>query len=594
MVRLKSSFACWLILFLLLFTEKVKSQSIPSLKADTLTLQDLSQFKPLKGGNWVLAANISADRNEPQELLIKKGKGILVYLPKQKGSKTIQTKLVHGDIDLDLDFLLSKSASFEVLLQGKYKVEITDSWLEKNRSAIKAPGLWQHLSIQFKAPVFDANGKKIQDARFEKILVNNQPIRTLPNLYSDPERTLKDEKRNAGTAIKGKNTSFAIRNVRYKAYKKEEIRLSEIRFAVYNGLHKTVDTLKTLKPKRTGYTDTLSHRVGDRKSQLVFEGLADIPADGNYLFRLTAGGGAWLFIDGKLMVENRGSRDFEKPFYAEKTLKKGKYPFKIVYSNSDECLVIHYEGPQIPWHSLTTMASVRLSEKFDPLEYKVKNKPVLQRGFMLLNGLVNPYIAAVGLPDNTGSEGLNYAYDMKNYALSAVWHGKYIDVSNMWTERGEKQLEIPLGAKLNLSQKPLLSKNLYENQSWPDSVALPEGVYQNRGYRLNTEGFPQFYYALGAASVEDLIYPNNEKSGLTRVLKITNPSERYYCLLGEGKTIEKLDDGSFTIDDKNYYISNLEAKGLKVSVAHGLQGDKLYITLAPQKEPVTIKYDMIW
>lgn len=597
MMRFKSSFLCYLIILILSFTENVKSQdNTPnfSLKPTPLILHDLSAFEANRSAQWKIAGNVFGDRTKAKDLEIKTGKGILVYLPKAKGNKTLKTELIHGDIDLNLDFLLSKSATFSILFQERYEITITDEWLKNGNNAIKAPGLWQHVSIRFKAPEFDANGKKTSNARLEEVILNGQQVKTPSEITLSENSTFKDEKALGAILIRGANTSFAIRNMSYKIYKEEIIKLSNIKFKVYNGLHKTVDTLQSLKPKRTGVTDTISHRVGDRKSQLVFEGLTEIPTDGEYLFKLTAGGGAWLFIDNQLMIDNRGSRDFEKAFYAKQSLKKGKYPFKIVYSNSDECLVLHYEGPQIPWQSLTTVASVRNGEQFEPLEYKLNKKPALQRGFMLQNGAVNPYIAAVGIPGIDSSTGFNYAFDMKKYNLTAAWHGKFIDVSNMWTERGEKQLEIPLGAKLELSGKPFLSGSSYEKTSWPDSVQAPEGVYQNRGYRLNEDGSPVFYYAINDTSIEDFCYPNESKTGLTRALKISNPSATTYGLLAEGKVIEKLGDGGYAVDDKNYYLTNLNVSNLEIKIIHNTEGDKLVATVRPGKEPVTIKYDIIW
>lgn len=597
MIRLISSFFYFSILLSLTFNTNVNGQnnsSTPALQYKILPLDDLSHFQSSKSKDWIIAGNISADRNQEKNLEVKNGTGVLVYLPKQKESKTLQTKIVHSDIDLNLDFLLSKSASFRILLQGRYEVRIIDSWLKSGSNAMKAPGLWQNLSIRFTAPEFDSNGKKIKDALLEEVLINGVKVQSSSAILVSKAVFFTDEKNPRPLSILGEQSSFAIKNIRYKTFNKDKIKFTDVKFAVYQGLHKNIDTLKNLKPKRTGTTDTISHLVGDKKSQLVFDGFADIPADGEYLFKLTAGGGAWLFIDGALVIDNKGSRDFEKAYFDKKRLKKGRASFKIVYSNSDACLVLSYEGPQIPWHSLTTAASVRLAEQFEPLEYKIENKPVLQRGFMLTHRRVNPYIAAVGFPGNTNSPGLNYAYDMKNYNLSAVWHGKYIDVSNMWTERGEKQLEIPLGAKLELSAKPVLSKNLNNSMAWPDSVQAPEGVYSQRGYRLDQHNFPIFYYALDNTSVEDSFYPNQAKTGLTRCLKITNPVGALYCLLAEGSVIEKLGEGNFTVDDKKYYIADLETGALEATINHSADGDKLIVSIPTQKESITIKFDIIW
>ncbi|HEV7380709.1 MAG TPA: hypothetical protein VGN64_13005, partial [Dyadobacter sp.] len=285
-----------------------------------------------------------------------------------------------------------------------------------------------------------------------------------------------------------------------------------------------------------------------------------------------------------------GSRDFERAFYQKTNLKKGKYPFKIVYMNSDECLVLHYQGPHIPWQSLTTPASVRLSEQFEPLEYEVKNRPALQRGFMIHAGKVNPYTAAVGFGTN------NYAYDMHTYNILAGWHGKFIDVANMWRERGEKQLEIPLGAKLEFSGKPLLAQLNEINSTWPDSAQTQDGVFNSRGYNLDVDQNPVFSYALQNVKVEDRITQIKTHEGLSREIKIQNESKRkqFYILLAEGKYIEKLSDGSYAVDDKSYFIEKLTVSGASVSIRKGKDVQQLIVPVSASTPIQTIKYNLIW
>lgn len=46
--------------------------------------------------------------------------------------------------------------------------------------------------------------------------------------------------------------------------------------------------------------------------------------------------------------------------------------------------------------------------------------------------------------------------------------------------------------------------------------------------------------------------------------------------------------------DKNYYLTNLNVSNLDIKIIHNTKGDKLIATIRPGKEPVTIKYDIIW
>lgn len=548
-----------------------------ALDSEELPLSDLSKFQKADAAYWQIAGNVTANRNQSGKLTSTAGKGILVYTPSAKPA-SLSSKLEFGDLDLELDFMLSRGAGFSIDLHQELQVHISDVWMKPGFDAFKSAGLWQNLKVHFKG---SGTNKKI-----EKVLLNGQDITSLKGII-----TAASSKTNSRSfAIAGKTGGFAIRNLLYKTYNTDRIALSEITFKVYNGLHKNPDTLNLLPVKRQSKTDTLSHRAGDRKSQIVFDGTIDIPATGDYLFKLTAGGGAWLYIDNKPIINNNGSRDFERAFYQKANLKEGKYPFKLVYSNSDECLVLHYQGPHIPWQALTTNASVRLSEHFDPLEYRVQDKPALQRGFMMHAGKVNPYTAAVGLGVN------NYAYDMRTYNLLAGWHGRFIDVANMWRERGEKQLEIPLGARLEFSGKPLLAQLKETTSTWPDSAQTTDGVFTSRSYSLDANRIPVFSYALQNVKVEDKITQLQTHEGLSREIKVQNESKRkqFYILLAEGKYIEKLADGSYVVNDKSYFIEKLTVTGGLASIRKNNHTQQLIVPVSASSPVQTIKYNIVW
>jgi Domain of Unknown Function (DUF1080) len=114
------------------------------------------------------------------------------------------TDRAFGDIELYLDFMIAKGSNSGVYLQGLYEMQIFDSWGSTeemttsdagaiyhqwidNRgvagsapriNAARRPGEWQSYQAWFRAPRFDAAGKKTQPARFLRVLLNGQLIQS--------------------------------------------------------------------------------------------------------------------------------------------------------------------------------------------------------------------------------------------------------------------------------------------------------------------------------------------------------------------------------------------------------------------------------
>ena len=107
-----------------------------------------------------------------------------------------------GDVELYLEFMLAKGSNSGVYLQGLYEIQIFDSWGSTEGvktsdagaiyhrwideqgvggsppliNAARRPGEWQSEQAWFRAPRFDAAGKKTQPARFVRVLFNGQLV----------------------------------------------------------------------------------------------------------------------------------------------------------------------------------------------------------------------------------------------------------------------------------------------------------------------------------------------------------------------------------------------------------------------------------
>jgi hypothetical protein len=115
-----------------------------------------------------------------------------------------------GDIELYLEFMIPKGSNSGVYLHGLYEIQVFDSygssepmktsdcgavyhrWIDNqgvggsapSRNASRRPGEWQSFHIWFRAPRFDASGKKTANARFLRVLHNGLAVQNDVELES--------------------------------------------------------------------------------------------------------------------------------------------------------------------------------------------------------------------------------------------------------------------------------------------------------------------------------------------------------------------------------------------------------------------------
>ncbi len=165
----------------------------------------LTDFRPT-GKNWQTASALTGDPRRDKVLTTTPGNGLIVNLPDKTNRAHLLSAWEHGDLEVDLEFLLPPGANSGVYLMGRYEVQLLDSWriqqpkpgdgggiyhrweaargkgqeevggVAPRTNACRAPGLWQRLQIVFQAPRFDAAGKKTASARFIKVVLNGTVI----------------------------------------------------------------------------------------------------------------------------------------------------------------------------------------------------------------------------------------------------------------------------------------------------------------------------------------------------------------------------------------------------------------------------------
>ena len=142
-----------------------------------------------KGTNQWQVGKAALDSTDPARLQVTGSGDELISLAK---GVNLATEASFGDCILELEFMLTKKSNSGVKLMNIYEIQILDSFgkavagkgdcgavyqeAAPKVNACKKPGEWQTLVIDFRAPRFDAAGKKVAAAKFVKVTLNGQVV----------------------------------------------------------------------------------------------------------------------------------------------------------------------------------------------------------------------------------------------------------------------------------------------------------------------------------------------------------------------------------------------------------------------------------
>jgi len=194
-------------------------------------------------GDWTLASEVSIDSKDPQRLVWKAGTAAAVNGPQGKTKNLISTQ-EFGDVEAHVEFMIPRGSNSGVYLMGRYEVQICDSynavpyaypggecggiyprWIDNQAveghsprvNASLPPGQWQTFDVVFRAPRFDAGGKKTRNAAFVKVMHNGKLIHENVEV-AGPTRaaTYNDEKPTGPLMLQGDHGPVAYRSVRIR------------------------------------------------------------------------------------------------------------------------------------------------------------------------------------------------------------------------------------------------------------------------------------------------------------------------------------------------------------------------------------------
>lgn len=158
------------------------------------------------GRLWAVAGDATLDPTAQANLLPRPGTGVLISLQQEDSEESnLTSNQLFADLEAHIEFMVPQGSNAGVKFQGLYEIQILDSYGKENPTssdcggvypraevlpryhlidegfpprvnAARPAGQWQTLDVLFQAPRFDAEGHKTENARFIKVVLNDQVI----------------------------------------------------------------------------------------------------------------------------------------------------------------------------------------------------------------------------------------------------------------------------------------------------------------------------------------------------------------------------------------------------------------------------------
>lgn len=585
-----------------------------------LGLSDMNDFQS-PADNWQLAESLFMDLTEDHDVQPESGSGILVNTNSGDNPQDIFTEWEHGDLDLELEFMMARNSNSGIYLQGRYELQLFDSWGVQNpkfndmggvyqwtgagedsggiaprSNASRAPGLWQHLSVKFRAPRFDENGEKIAHAKLEEVKLNGVLIHRNVNLVRPTGGAVSDEESATGPLrFQGDHGPVVFRNIRYKIYDNDPVLLQNLTYRYYEGEFESVSDIEGTDPAEKGSVEqiNLNPLRGSGEFAMLYKGDLQIEESGDYLFDLRTDGGNRLSIDGEVLSETDDDNRRWDSAPVTISLEEGIHPFEIVYfrgaRGGQPALELMAEGPGINRHNLHEAGSLPVSREDIPYLVEPVREPIVMHGFMDMGERVHTHTAAVGYPER-----VNFAFDQNNGTVLKIWKGDFLDASTMWRGRGGGNLSLNEEGAITLGGEPSLAYLNGAEDVWPDSLQ-EENEYTFKSYRFDEDGNLTFSYQLGEVLIDEQILPENGGRELTR--KVTFHQEEssgnlFMRIIG-AERIEELPNNLFGINDKTFYIRFENETRNDFRIRDGADSQELIVPVQ-DTDGFTLSYTYIW
>jgi hypothetical protein len=203
--------------------------------------KDFSAWRPDRHG-WSEGGGAMLSEGNPEQLAAAPGAGALVCTG---DAANLESAKDFQDVRLACEFMVAKGSNSGVKLNGLYEIQIRDTFGVEHphgddcggvypraklspryqlldagtppaKNAARPSGQWQTLELDFYSPRFDAQGKKVANARFENVMLNGTQIHKRVELKwpTGHAWNTQPEVPRGPLLLQGDHGSVAFRNVR--------------------------------------------------------------------------------------------------------------------------------------------------------------------------------------------------------------------------------------------------------------------------------------------------------------------------------------------------------------------------------------------
>ena len=201
-----------------------------------------------KTDSWSATKGVYWDQvTDPRLLKAVSGMGDrLVNLPYEGGASNLISTETVGDMELYIEFMIPEGSDAGIYVHGLYEMQIRSGYGIEARLKIdktgalgyyndrrlddavspkvraeRPQGHWNTVHIWFHAPRFDVSGKKIENAKFLRVLLNGELIHENQDRKEGTHACLEiqEAEKNPVVMLQGSYGSVAFRNIYVKPLK---------------------------------------------------------------------------------------------------------------------------------------------------------------------------------------------------------------------------------------------------------------------------------------------------------------------------------------------------------------------------------------